>query len=243
MKRGTPRHPKVGHLCELLNVKLPTVVGYLELLWHFTAEFAPQGNVGKYSDKRIEAAVYWSGPAGKLIEALLEAHFLDRDPIHRLVVHDWHDHADDAVRKRLNRAGLPFLSHSPKVTGQRQTSADNGSLPEPEPEPCQSRAMPGPAAAVSTVSSRDSDPTAPPPRYPNSLALVRTRWPEADEGLIDQIAERSGCHDDALLELAIRTVHKSTAGRQHSQGLFVVTVPPIVEELRRQGLIPRNGAA
>ena len=39
MKRGTPRHPKVGHLCELLKIKIPTAVGYLGVLWHFTAEF------------------------------------------------------------------------------------------------------------------------------------------------------------------------------------------------------------
>jgi hypothetical protein len=59
VKRGTPRHPKVAHLCELLRVKLPAAVGYLELLWHFTAEFAPQGDIGRFTDKRIEAGKAW----------------------------------------------------------------------------------------------------------------------------------------------------------------------------------------
>jgi len=136
MKRGTPRHPKIAHLCELLRVKLPTAVGYLELLWHFTAEFAPQGDIGRFADQRIEAAISWPGSPGNLASALVEAGWLDRNEEHRLVVHDWHDHADDAVRKRLSRAKLPFLSYpcdTAKVTGEPPTPADNGSLPEPEP--------------------------------------------------------------------------------------------------------------
>ena len=150
MKRGTPRHPKVGHLCELLGVRVPTAVGYLELLWHFAAEFAPQGDIGRYEDARIEAAVYWKGKRGSLVTALLQARFIDATPEYRLVIHDWHEHADDAVKKRLERGKLKFLSVIEKVTGQRQisadiggqrpTSAENGCLPEPSlalpvPEP------------------------------------------------------------------------------------------------------------
>jgi hypothetical protein len=135
VKRGTPRHPKIQHLCELLKVKLATAVGYLELLWHFCAEFAPQGDLGKFSDARIEAGVHWHGAAGRLVAALIESRWVDRNPIHRLVVHDWEHHADDAVRKRLTRGALPFLPVTEKVTGQRQTSADNGGLPVPVPSP------------------------------------------------------------------------------------------------------------
>ncbi len=148
MKRGTPRHPKVAHLAELLKMKLPTAVGYLELLWHFTAEFAPQGDVGRFADARIEAGLYWAGSAGKLVSALLAAGFLERRQDVRLVVHDWHEHADASVIKRLQRSNLPFLSLAEKVTEQWQPTADNGVLPEPEPtpepmpepEPCQSQA-------------------------------------------------------------------------------------------------------
>ena len=78
MKRGTPRNPKVLHLANLLKVKIPTAVGYLELLWHFTAEFTPQGDIGKYDDKWIEAALYWGGKEGRLIEALVQSRWLDR---------------------------------------------------------------------------------------------------------------------------------------------------------------------
>jgi len=67
MKRGTPEHPKVYDLCDRLGCDRPTAVGYLELLWHITAKYTPQGDIGRYSDRRIEAALDWVGrgkPAG-----------------------------------------------------------------------------------------------------------------------------------------------------------------------------------
>jgi hypothetical protein len=177
MKRGTPRHPKVYDLVQALGLPVRQrvlAVGYLELLWHFTAEFAPQGDVGRFSDDRLESAMDWSGKPGKLIEALVQSRWLDRVPeggargistdTHqevvtdsgptRLVVHDWHEHADDSVRKRLARAGLEFLSLTAKVTGHcpqpSQTSADNVRLPKPLPEP---KPEPEPEAKAAAVLS------------------------------------------------------------------------------------------
>lgn len=153
MKRGTPRHPKLQHLAELLKCSMAEAVGTLELLWHFTAEFAPQGDIGKYDDRRIEAALGWHQSRwrkrGDLIRALSESHWVDINPVHRLIIHDWHDHADESVRKRLTRAGLTFLPVTGEVTGQRQEMSGtlDGSvllplplpepypLPEPKPEP------------------------------------------------------------------------------------------------------------
>lgn len=146
MKRGTPRHPKVAHLRQILKVGLATAVGYLELLWHFAAEFAPRGDVGRYDDLRIEAALDWHGKPGRLVSALIESGWIDRHSECRLCVHDWADHADDAVRKRLSRLGQQFVVVTPKVTGRYpdivRESADNvrqnpvmSRLPEPEPEP------------------------------------------------------------------------------------------------------------
>lgn len=148
MKRGTPRHPKIYDLMQALDLPIrsrPIVIGYLELLWHFTAEFAPQGDIGKYSDDRIEGAMDWNGKRGKLIEALVKSGWLDRgragvrpiraeagpkpDPSEpeldrsqpesgqsQLVVHDWHEHADASTLKKLERAGLQFVVVTVKVT-------------------------------------------------------------------------------------------------------------------------------
>jgi hypothetical protein len=157
MKRGTPRNPKVSHLCNLLKVSVPTAVGYLELLWHFAAEFAPQGDVGKFDDRWIEAALYWTGRPGHLIHCLTIARWLDIHPLAssthpewRLLIHDWHEHADDSVRKKLQRSHLQFLTVRDKVTGQ-YTVTDrtmSATLPDknclPMPEPCLARALPEP---------------------------------------------------------------------------------------------------
>ncbi len=148
MKRGTPRHPKIFDLMQAMELPQrarAVVIGHLELLWHFTAEFAPQGDIGKYSDDRIEGAMDWHGKRGKLIEALTTSKWCDKSDRHRLIVHDWHDHADDAVKKRLARSELQFLTFTEKLTGHcpqpTRTTADNGSLPEP----CLASALPVPS--------------------------------------------------------------------------------------------------
>src|SRR6516162_936176 len=117
MKRGTPEHPKMKELARLLNIPLYSAVGIMEMLWHFTAKYAPQGDIGKFSDADIAAAVGWevrSGSKGvrtevRLGSALVHAGFLETSPQHRLVVHDWHDHADQAVARRLARQRLDFV--------------------------------------------------------------------------------------------------------------------------------------
>jgi hypothetical protein len=146
MKRGTPRHPKVAQLRKLLKVGSATAVGYLELLWHFTAEFAPRGDIGRFHDDRIEAAMDWHGKPGRLVSALIDSKWIDLHSECRLCVHDWSEHADEAVRKRLSRSSQEFVQVMPKVTGHRRDTgakmSDSGGLcrdvsrpPEPEPEP------------------------------------------------------------------------------------------------------------
>lgn len=130
MKRGTPEHPKVAHLASILNINHAWAMGILEALWHFTARYAPQGDIGKHTDSVIAKAVYWERPTGergvtpecKLSGALVTAKWLDPSPIYRLIVHDWRDHADEAVRKFLSRHGLDFVS-------------TQSCLPEPLPKP------------------------------------------------------------------------------------------------------------
>lgn len=143
MKRGTPDHPKVASLAQLLNIPIYSAVGLLELLWHFTARYAPQGDIGKHSDKAIAKALYWQKRPGRtvipaefipnsgrittelwLISSLIRAEFMDISPKYRLVVHDWSDHADEAVRKFLSRHSLDFV--------QTESSLP---LPLPVPEP------------------------------------------------------------------------------------------------------------
>lgn len=116
MKRGTVDHPKVYDLCECLKCRRPVALGYLELLWDFAREYAPQGDIGRYSDKRIEAACDWNGASGRLISALTSAGWVDSCPDHRLIIHDWSDHAETGVLRWLNRHGLSVYRLSGKMS-------------------------------------------------------------------------------------------------------------------------------
>ena len=152
MKRGTPDHPKVKQLADLLHIEIWGAVGVLEMLWHFTAKFAPQGDIGRYSDEVIAEAVHWrvrSGSAGvptgvRLRSALVQAGFLDTCPINRLVVHDWKDHADEGVKKFLSRHSLDFV--------QTQSSK-----PEPQPLP---RPQPSPLSRQTAAAASPASPPA-----------------------------------------------------------------------------------
>lgn len=97
MKRGTPRHPKTEALARALGLEPWGAVGILESLWHFAQQYAQRGDVGRFDDEAIEAAVGWSGEHGRMIQALFETRWLDRCPCHRLRIHDWPEHADAGV--------------------------------------------------------------------------------------------------------------------------------------------------
>ncbi len=127
MKRGTPAHPKTIDLSERLDIPVYAAVGLLEMLWHYVGDYTPQGNVGKVSDRVIARAVQWDKDPSLLIDALVGAHWLDRSEQHRLIVHDWNQHAEELVRKRLSRidGGLEFLSEYSN-TSLRKGVADNG---------------------------------------------------------------------------------------------------------------------
>jgi hypothetical protein len=102
MKRGTPNHPKTKALARKLAVPQYAAIGILESLWHFTAQYAPNGAIGRFSNSDIADAIDFDD-GDKLIQALIECCWLDEHETHRLLIHDWHEHADDAVQMRLAR--------------------------------------------------------------------------------------------------------------------------------------------
>jgi hypothetical protein len=150
--RAVIDHPKSADLKVLLGgVPRHVVLGLLESIWHFCGRYTPQGNIGKYTDRQIESWVEWNGESGRLIRALIDAHWLDEDERYRLIVHDWDQHADEATKKALQRAHLPFVS---TVSRQRP---DMSRPPEPEPEP-EPEYIPEPEPETQTVSTIVEEP-------------------------------------------------------------------------------------
>lgn len=118
MKRGAPDHPKVHDFADILQQKLQLpwelclslACGMLERFWHLTAKFAPAGDVGKFPNNRIARAIGWPDDPDWIIDALVTCGLLDRDDTHRLIVHDWADHADDCVHAQIARKRQYFAS-------------------------------------------------------------------------------------------------------------------------------------
>jgi hypothetical protein len=115
MKRGGPQHPKVMLLAATLGLERYAAVGLLECLWHFTAQYAPRGDLGRYTDAQIAGAIGWQvNDAARLVDALVCCRLVDASPTDRLVVHDWHDHADQTVQRVLSRRGESFVTTEKK---------------------------------------------------------------------------------------------------------------------------------
>ena len=104
MKRGTITHPKTKRLARVLGIPLLHAVGVLESLWHWTAQYAPTGDVSKMAQD-LEDGVFWDGKEGVLIPALIQCELLDQYQ-GKIFVHDWAEHCDATVRRYLERHNL-----------------------------------------------------------------------------------------------------------------------------------------
>jgi len=87
-------------------------------MWHYTATYAPAGDIGKWEDSAIADALGWPAQeCARLMHALRISRWVDAHDVHRLVVHDWYDHCEDAVHMALARKTQYFVDgRMPKLT-------------------------------------------------------------------------------------------------------------------------------
>lgn len=157
MKREAVGSTKMKRLCNYLGVRQYVAIGILECLWHMTAREAPRGDIGKLSNEDIALGMDWDGDPEVLVASLVKSRWLDHSEEHRLIVHDWHEHSDDAVDSRLGRSGTLYASgqkarmkkiskaerdqiearyaETARDGAQRRTAEHKKALPEPVPEP------------------------------------------------------------------------------------------------------------
>ena len=126
MKRDCLTHPKTRELAATLDIPLPHAVGLLSFLWDFTGTYCPAGNIGGYSDRLIEDSCHWTGAQNALVGALLAHRWIDEHETYRLVVHDWSEHCEDWIHRKLVRTCSlfwdgrePSLSRSPASERER----------------------------------------------------------------------------------------------------------------------------
>lgn len=108
MKNDTPNHYKMDRLATILDIHHLLAVGIMERIWHWTADFAQQGNIGKATNAEIAAGIRWDMDPDALINGLVEAEWLDLSEPHRLLVHDWPQHCEKSVHYYLAYHRLTF---------------------------------------------------------------------------------------------------------------------------------------
>lgn len=161
-KRGILEHPKTLDLAERLGIMEPFAVGLLEVFWQWVAKYHPRGDVTGTRPRILASSIRYKGDADALWQALIDSEFIDVQK-DQTIVHDWSEHADDAVRKRLKLHGETFADgaqpYARKFGHDRETVAPESRqtrekvesesrksersaclplplpLPEPEPEP------------------------------------------------------------------------------------------------------------
>jgi hypothetical protein len=84
------RHPKVARLCSKLQSS--TAWAYVIDLWMWCVEYAPDGDLSRYSAEEVEFALGWTLDPGVLFAALRTCGFIEDKDDGRMVIHDWEEH-------------------------------------------------------------------------------------------------------------------------------------------------------
>lgn len=112
MKRGAPKHKKMHRLAAELGMPRPYAVGLMEGLWQWVGEYAPTGLLRPDDAAVMAKEIGFTGKVEKLWKALVEARWLDPCGNGAAVVHDWREHCEDSVHRRLARAREYFADGS-----------------------------------------------------------------------------------------------------------------------------------
>lgn len=86
MKDDTPELVKFGTLKRLLGIDRMLLIGLLESLRLAVRKYAPDGDIGKYSNEEIAAVIEWRGDADALVAALISSDWLRATDDQRRIV-------------------------------------------------------------------------------------------------------------------------------------------------------------
>lgn len=124
-KRGTLGHPKCKRLGRALGMEAWAALGLLEAFWHWVGRYRPTGQLS--AEDMLDAAdEVGFRDAERLAELLVTTGWLDQLDDDSYYVHDWHDHADDTVKKTLAKRKEQFANGQ----SARKTTIANDTKPE-----------------------------------------------------------------------------------------------------------------
>jgi hypothetical protein len=210
MKHNTPTLSKFKKLGRRLETDVKTTVGIVELLWIACQINTPRGDIGaKLDNEEIAIACDWGGEPDELITALVDTGWLDEHPEHRLVVHDWADHAPYYIRGIAARQGGFAVAGSLKP--KSATTDANDSTPT--------------TSATNVADVREQQPNL---TQPNKTKPHPT--PPAPSAVAD--VDDWGQVVDELIKCKVSTA-KAAAQAARDRGRTVADVEQLIEEYRQ----------
>ncbi|MDP3940115.1 MAG: hypothetical protein Q8R92_18515 [Deltaproteobacteria bacterium] len=95
-------------LARNLGIGRHTATGLMNDLWEWTGDYATDGAIGRHTNEDIADGIEYDGDANALIDALVQAGWVDACDEHRVCIHDWAEQCDEWVKKRIARSKTPF---------------------------------------------------------------------------------------------------------------------------------------
>jgi len=105
MLKSAYTSPKIHALARRLKIPFPHALGICGLLWNFTCDHAPDGNVGKHGALGIATATHWDGDENALLEALVSVRLIDIRDDGSLEIHQWDEHCPQWVKNKALKVG------------------------------------------------------------------------------------------------------------------------------------------
>jgi len=134
------RHPKTRKAARLLGVPLPTMLGYLHLLWYWAMDYAKDGDLSRYDPEDFAEGAQWEGDPACFVAALINCGvgdlpgFLECTADGGLHLHHWHEyggklHEEREAAARRMRAGR----HDPAAVAPTVAAPTVADCPLPLP--------------------------------------------------------------------------------------------------------------
>jgi hypothetical protein len=119
MKQGVENTMKFKKLKRRLRLPYWQVVGLLESIWKLGLTSAQAGDIGRYSNEDIAAAIEYEGDADEIVDVLVNCEWLDADPEFRLIIHDWSEHVPTYLKGNFSGRKKSFADVIAKQRAKR----------------------------------------------------------------------------------------------------------------------------
>lgn len=117
------RHPKRADLSARMKWTKPETIGRLHMFWWWVLDFAEDGDLRKYNDGHIaEAMCVDIAQAGDLVEALVQARWLEREPYFR--VRNWYGYIWRFLHARYGKSDVGKIRRIKELYNNADTGAE-----------------------------------------------------------------------------------------------------------------------